>query len=221
MFGPLLQTVMNKIFVVLLLLSISYQGFGQTKELPKAAVEQIDVLFKEYNRSSSPGYAIGIFGKGKSLYQKGYGMANLDYNIPVSPVSIFNIASLSKQFTGACIALLILQDSISLEDEVKQYVPAVGKFNHPIKIKHLVYMTSGIPEYHSLPHKNLNWNLYDYFTVDTAIAVSLNQPKLEYEPGTRWTYSNVNYMILTKIVEKVSGKTFAQFARKISLLHWE
>jgi CubicO group peptidase (beta-lactamase class C family) len=75
-------------------------------------------------------------------------------------------------------------------------------------------MTSGIPEYHALPHKNLNWNLYDYFTVDTAIAVSLSQPKLEYEPGTKWTYSNVNYMILTKIVEKVSGKTFAAFARE-------
>ncbi len=142
-------------------------------------------------------------------------MANLDYNISVTPNSVFDIASLSKQFTAACIALLILRGSISLEDEVKQYVPAVGKYDYPIRIKHLVYMTSGIPEYHTLPHKNgLNWNLYDYFTVDTAIAVSLSQPKLEYEPGTKWTYSNVDYMLLTKIVEKVSGKTFAQFAQE-------
>jgi CubicO group peptidase (beta-lactamase class C family) len=142
-------------------------------------------------------------------------MANLDYNLSITPESVFNIASLSKQFTAACIALLILRDSLSLEDEVKQYVPEVGKYTYPIKVKHLVYMTSGIREYHSLPHKNgLNWNLFDYFTVDTAIAVSLKEPTLEFEPGTKWAYSNVNYMLLTKIVEKVSGKRFAEFARE-------
>ena len=206
---------MKKIFSTLFFALAFCQGISQPKNLSKAAVEQIDSLFKEQSKSNVPGYAIGIFGNEQVLLKKGYGMANLDYNISLTPASVFNIASLSKQFTAACIALLILRDSISLEDEVKQYVPAVGKFAYPVKIKHLVYMTSGIPEYYSLPRKNgLHWTLYDYFTVDTAIAVSLDQPKLEYEPGSKWTYSNVNYMLLTKIVEKVSGNTFAQFARE-------
>jgi CubicO group peptidase (beta-lactamase class C family) len=193
----------------------SVQVSKQVNKLSKQTITQIDKLFDSYNKPDSPGYAIGIFRNGKVLYKKGYGMANLDYNLPITPESVFNVASLSKQFTAACIALLILRDSLSLEDEVKQYIPEVAKYTYPIKVKHLVYMTSGIKEYHSLPHKNgLNWNLYDYFTVDTAIAVSLKEPTLEFEPGTKWAYSNVNYMLLTKIVEKVSGKRFAEFARE-------
>jgi CubicO group peptidase (beta-lactamase class C family) len=193
----------------------SGQQVAQIEVLSSQTISQIDKLFEAYNKPDSPGYALGIFRNGKMLYTKGYGMANLDYNIPLGPSSVFNIASLSKQFTAACIALLILRDSLSLEDEVKKFVPETGKYPYPVKVKHLLYMTSGIREYHSLPHKNgLHWNLYDYFTVDTAIAVSLNEPALEFEPGTKWAYSNVNYMLLTKIVEKVSGKTFAQFAHE-------
>ena len=185
------------------------------KELSSAALRQIDALFAASTQTPSPGYAMGIFGNDRVLLQKGYGLANLEYAIPITSVSVFNIASLSKQFTAACLALLIQRGSVSLEDEVSKFVPAVGKYGTSIKVKHLIYMTSGIPEYHSLPHSNgLNWNLYDYFTVDMAIAVSLAQPELAYEPGTKWTYSNVNYMLLTKIVEKVSGKRFADFAKE-------
>ncbi|RZM17855.1 MAG: class A beta-lactamase-related serine hydrolase, partial [Pedobacter sp.] len=160
-----------------------------------------------------PGYAIGIFKAKKIILAKGYGMANLDYNIPIMANTVFNIASLSKQFTAACIALLVLRDSISLEDEVSKYIPEVAKYNQSIKIKHLIYFTSGIHEYHTLPHRNgLNWNLYDYFTIDIAIATSLSQPNLEFTSGTKWEYRNTDYMLLAKIVEKVTGKTMNEFA---------
>lgn len=209
---------MKQLFVVLLVFICS-RVHGQQKdlvyaeELSRKTTGQIDTLFRAVQAAGSPGYAVGIFHKQKIVFAKGYGMANLDYNVPITPATAFNIASLSKQFTAACIALLVLRDSISLEDEVKQYIPEVGKYKSPIRIKHLVYMTSGIKEYHSLARRNgLNWNLVDYFTVDSAIAASLSQPKLQFEPGTKWAYSNVNYMLLTKIVEKVSGKTFGQFA---------
>ncbi|RYE25853.1 MAG: class A beta-lactamase-related serine hydrolase [Sphingobacteriaceae bacterium] len=190
-------------------------AFAQVASLPKTVEKQVDVLFSAYNKPGSPGYAIGIFKDQKILLAKGYGMANLDYNIPIMAGTFFNIASLSEQFTAACIASLILKDSITLEDEVSKFVPAVAKYGRTIKIKHLVYFTSGIHEYHTLPHKNgLNWNLYDYFTLDTAIATSLSQPKLQFEPGTKWEYSNTDYMLLAKIVEKVSGQTMNEFATK-------
>ncbi len=191
------------------------ETFSQNTNSNKAAETKIDSLFSEYNKMNSPGFAVGIFKDQKALLTKGYGMANLDYNIPITPNTVFNIASLSKQFTAASIALLILRDSISLEDNVSKFIPEVAKYNYPIKIKHLIYFTSGIHEYHTLPHKNgLNWNLLDYFTIDTAIATSLNQEKLEFEPSTKWEYSNVNYMLLAKIVEKVSGMTLNEFATK-------
>ncbi len=206
---------MKKAFAFSLLVLSVLPAAGQAQTLNPKTIARIDSLFKPFDRPDSPGYALGVFRNGQALFQKGYGMASLDHSIPNSPATVFNVASLSKQFTAACIALLILRDSISLEDEVKQYVPAVGKFAQPIRIKHLVYMTSGIPEYHAQPRKNgLHWRMYDYFTVDTALAASLSLPRLEYEPGTRWTYSNVNYMLLTKIVEKVSGQTFGKFAEE-------
>lgn len=183
-------------------------SFGQTP----AITAKIDSLFKNYNTINTPGYAIGIFKNQKILLAKGYGMANLEYNIPITANTVFNIASLSKQFTAACIALLIMRDSISLDDEVSKYIPAVARYHQSIKVKHLVYFTSGIHEYH-LVHRNngLNWNMYDYFTVDTAIAASLSRDTLDFVPGTKWAYSNTDYMLLARIVEKVSGKTLQEF----------
>lgn len=190
--------------------------FGQRTNISKIAENKIDALFADYNNSKSPGYAIGIFKNQQILVAKGYGMANLDYNIPISENTVFNIASLSKQFTAACIAELILRDSISLEDTVSRFIPEIAKFNYPIKIKHLIYFTSGIPEYHTLPHKNgLNWNLYDYFTIDIAIATSLSQPNLEFTPETKWAYSNTNFMLLAKIIENVTHKTLNEFATEV------
>lgn len=211
------KVFMNKLVVVLLLFFYS-NVLGQQKdlvyvdELSKKTTKQIDSLFRKFRTSGSPGYAVGIFHKQKIIFAKGYGNANLDYDLPITQRTVFNIASLSKQFTAACIALLILRDSLSLEDDVKTFIPEVGKYKQPIKIKHLVYMTSGLKEYHSINRKNgLNWNLVDYFTVDSAIAASLSHSNLQFEPGTKWAYSNVNYMMLAKIVEKVSGKPFGQF----------
>jgi CubicO group peptidase (beta-lactamase class C family) len=188
--------------------------FSQQHKKPSGTITRIDSLFSQFNNANSPGYAVGVFKDQKILLAKGYGIANLEHNIPITANTVFNIASLSKQITAACIALLILRDSISLEDEVSKYIPGVAKYNTPVRIKHLVYFTSGIHEYHTLPRKNgLNWNMLDYFTIDTAIAASLAQP-LDFEPGTRWAYSNTDYMLLAKIVEKVSGRKLNEFAQE-------
>ncbi len=206
------KSLLSLIFTAVILSNVS---FGQKTNLTKVVEKEADAVFADYNKLNSPGYAVGVFKNQKVLLAKGYGMANLDYNIPNTADTVFNIASLSKQFTAACIALLVLRNSISLEDDVSKYIPEVAKYNQPIKIKHLIYFTSGIHEYHTLPHKNgLNWNLYDYFTIDTAIETSLSQPNLEFEPGTKWEYSNTDYMLLAKIVEKVSGETLNEFAAK-------
>lgn len=206
---------MRFIFTFCILVQLCKPSWAQAPIISAKVQKQIDSLFAPYNKPGVPGFSLGILAPSTVLFSKGYGMANLDYNLPNSSATVFNIASLSKQFTAACVALLILRDSLSLEDPVAKYLPEVGKYADTIRIKHLVYMTSGIHEYHSLPRKNgLNWNMYDYFTVDTAIHASLGQPKLDFVPGTQWAYSNVNYMLLTKIVEKVSGKHFSQFAQE-------
>ncbi|HYC59773.1 MAG TPA: serine hydrolase domain-containing protein [Thermoanaerobaculia bacterium] len=164
----------------------------------------IDAVFADVD-PKAPGYAVGVVQKGQLVYARGYGLANLDDATPITRKSVFNIASLSKQFTAAAIAILIRDGKLSLE----QPVPEV----EGVRIKHLLYMTSGIPEYYRQSRPGGKTWERDPFTIEDAIAASLAQP-LEFEPGTRWSYSNVNYMLLAKIVERVSGEPFSSFLRR-------
>jgi CubicO group peptidase (beta-lactamase class C family) len=160
---------------------------------------------------------VAVLREGRPAYWRGYGMANLDELAPVTPETAFNVASLSKQFTAACLALLILDGKVRLDDTAAAYVPALAKYHAggrpPVLVKHLVYMTSGLPDYYTVPRGNgRTWSPYDQFTVDDAIAASLAADTLKFRPGARWDYSNVNYMLLAKVVEKASGLPFADFA---------
>ncbi len=178
-------------------------------------VTQIDSLFEKFNHLETPGYAVGVSKDGKTLFKKGYGAANLDYGIPISPQSKFSIASVSKQFTAACIALLIVEDKLSLETSASEFIPELKKYAHDIKIKHLIYNTSGITDYHRLERAGgKSWITFNYFDVDECISTSLAVEKLQFKPGDRWDYCNVNFMLLTKIVEKVSGLSFREFAHQ-------
>ncbi len=160
----------------------------------------------------SPGYAVGLIKDGEFVLSRGYGLANLDDSIPITPKTSFHLASLSKQFTAAAVALLILDHKIALSDPVTKYIPGVAKYGAGLRIEHLVYMTSGLHEYTDVPRKNgVPWMSFYYFTRDEAIAAALEPAQLEFVPGTKWAYRNINYMILTKIVEVVSHQSFALF----------
>ena len=157
---------------------------------------------------------LGIFKAGDHLFKKGYGLANLEHTIPIHSGTVFNVASLSKQFTAACIALLILDKQLDLEDSVRQYLPFLPDYMNDIQLKHLIYMTSGINDYYYNERPNGNdWSSLHFFDIDTAIVASMSDGALMYPPGTQWSYSNINYMLMAKIVEKISGKSFADFAR--------
>lgn len=184
-------------------------------ELPAVVQQRIDELFKDVDHLDSPGYAIGISKNGKTLYQNGYGAANLDYNLPITPSSAFSIASVSKQFTAACAALLILDNKITLDTPVDEFIPELKKYPETIRVKHLIYNTSGITDYYRLPRPSgKSWITFNYFDVDECIAIALAQDTLLFKPGERWDYCNVNFMLLTKIVEQVSGQAFSDFARQ-------
>ena len=200
-----------KLSILLCALIISVVSCAQTKPIE----EQIDSLFNKFDNLETPGYAIGVSKNGKTIYEKGFGAANLDYNIPITKKSKFSIASVSKQFTAACIALLIVEDKLSLESSVSNFIPELKKYRDTIRIKHLVYNTSGIIDYYRLPRKRgKSWITFNYFDIDECINTSLEQDTLQFKPGQRWDYSNVNFMLLTKIVEKISGKSFNVFAKE-------
>jgi len=197
-----------------LALSLLIPPRAAAAELPVVASAQIDAVFSDFAKADTPGYAVGVVRDGELIFAKGYGQANLDDGVPITPKTRFHLASLSKQFTGAAVALLILDGKLSLEDPVARYIPEAAKFGPDLKIKHLVYMTSGVRDYTTLPRKSGQpWFSAYYFTRDEAISTSLAQPDLAFKPGTQWAYSNLNYMLLTKVVEQVSGQSFADFAQ--------
>jgi CubicO group peptidase (beta-lactamase class C family) len=175
---------------------------------------EIDRTFADVADESSPGYAVGVTRGGAVWYAAGFGIANLDHVIPISPSSVFNVASLSKQFTAAALGLLVLRGEIRLEDEVRLHNPEFPERFGSVRVEHLVYMTSGLPEYYTLERAGgRDWYL-DTFTIDDAMAAVFEQPRLEFDPGSAWAYSNTNYQMLAEIVARVSGVTFAEFSKR-------
>ncbi|HEX4267304.1 MAG TPA: serine hydrolase domain-containing protein [Steroidobacteraceae bacterium] len=173
---------------------------------------EIDRLFARPPKS--PGYAVAVIEDGEFAVRKGYGLADLDDGIPITPETSFHLASLSKQFTGAAIALLILEHRVALTDPVAKYIPEVAKYGDGLRIEHLLYMTSGLHEYMDVPRRSGDpWATFYYFTRDEAIRAALRPAHLEFTPGARWAYRNINYMLLTKIVEVVSHQSFSAFMR--------
>jgi CubicO group peptidase (beta-lactamase class C family) len=174
-------------------------------------IDRVDRLFAPWNKPDSPGFAIAIVQNSKIVYKRGYGMANLEYDIPITPNSVFDIGSTSKQFTAMCIALLDHQKLLSLNDSVQQYIPEIT--NHSIKIQHLVYHTSGLRDYADL------WDLAgitygNHYSIEDILALITRQKSLIFAAGSQWRYSNSGYFLLAEIVKRVSQKSLRLFAEE-------
>lgn len=173
----------------------------------------IDSLFLEWDQPNTPGCGLGIIKNGELVYAKGYGFANLEYDIPNSSKSVFRIGSTSKQFTAACIVLLAEQGKLSLEDTLKNIFPDFPDYAKKITIRQLLNHTSGIRDYLQLAYlKGLRED--DYYTDGDIMDWLTNQTDLNFEPGEEFLYSNSGYWLLSRIVEKISGINMAQYAEK-------
>ena len=174
---------------------------------------QLDSLFKLDNLAGSPGCAAAVIKDGSVVFKKGYGMANLEYDIPITPSTIFDIASVSKQFTGLAISMLSQQGKIALNDDARKYLPDLPNFGKVITIRHLLHHTSGLRDWpETLAYAG--WRENDPILFEDIMRMLRNQKELDFLPGERYTYSNTGYNVLAAIVEKVSGKPFAQWTQE-------
>ncbi len=174
--------------------------------------DKVDKLFSKWDSTVSPGAALAIIKDGKIIYKRGYGMANLEHNIPITPTSVFRIGSTSKQFTASCIAILALQGKISLDDNIRKYIPELPKYEKPITIRHLVHHTSGIRDYLTLADIAALPN-DQFYTPEDSVELLSRQKRLNFLPGEEHLYSNSGYFLLGVIVERVSGKSLNDFAQ--------
>jgi CubicO group peptidase (beta-lactamase class C family) len=148
--------------------------------------------------------------EGSVVYKKGFGMANLEYHIPITPASVFHIASVSKQFTVFSILLLQKEGKLSLDDDIRKYVPELPDYGYKITLRNLANHTSGMREIYDLCSL-IGANYNDLITNSQAFKLIINQRSLNFTPGTEYEYCNSGYILLAKIVERVSGKSFAEF----------
>lgn len=197
----------------LLLVFLAFAGnafYGQTVE--KDFDAQIDRLFSKYN-AATPGVAVAVIKDGKIVFKKGYGAANLEYDVPVTTKTIFQIASVSKQFTAFAVYLLEKQGKLSLEDDIRKYLLEVPDYGKTIKVKHLLGHTSGIKDQAALLSL-AGWREGDVTTTAQNLRVISRQKELNFEPGSKFLYSNSGYILAAEIVKRISGQTFAEFTKK-------
>jgi len=186
-------------------------GFAVAQTNDEAG-KKIDALFASYT-SHTPGAAVAVVKDGKVIFKKGYGMADLDHDIPITPQTVFNIASVSKQFTAFAIYLLESEGRIALEDDVRKYIPELSSYGTTIRIKHLLGHTSGLRDQAAMTAL-AGWRLSDIQTTEQIIRLIARQRNLNFTPGSMFNYSNTGYTLLAEIVHRVTGKTFAAYAKE-------
>lgn len=178
---------------------------------------RVDAIFAEFDSADVPGCAVGVIRGGTYIHAKGYGSANLEHGIPISRESVFRIASVSKQFTAAAIAILATRGKLVLDAEVHTYLPDLRKYDDPVTLRQMVHHISGIGEYEGettyelRDGKSFRFGNEDYWTIQEFYQQVTEQP-LVLKPGERFEYSNTAYFLLSQVVERVSGKTLRRFA---------
>jgi CubicO group peptidase (beta-lactamase class C family) len=179
----------------------------------KSLSAKVDQLFAKWDKTDSPGAAVAILKDGKTLHQRGYGMANLEWGLSISTATVFLIASLSKHFTVFCILLLAQGGTLSLDDDVRQHVPEVPNFGKTITVRHLIHHTSGLREYLPLA-TYAGWRSGDALTERDLLDLVSKQKELNFEPGSQYLYCNTGYELLGLIVKRASGKSLRDFAHE-------
>jgi CubicO group peptidase (beta-lactamase class C family) len=172
---------------------------------------RVDKLFAEWDKSDSPGCSLAISRNGTVVYERGYGIANLELGVHITPGTVFPAASISKQFTAMSVLLLAQRGKLSLDDEVKKFIPEWAYTEHAITIRHLLTHTSGLRDAFTL--LGIAASRENGTNVNEAIAAVLaRQRGVNFTPGTEFQYNNGGYNLLGTIVKRVSGQSLRAFA---------
>ena len=183
------------------------EPFGETKE------KRIDQIMSKWNIDNGPGASVAVVKDGEVVFSKGYGIANLEYDIPIETNSVFHIASISKQATAFALVLLAEEGKLSLDDDVRKYISEVPDFGTPITLRHLATHTSGLRDQWNLL-KMAGWRMDDVITTDQVLKLIAKQKELNFLPGEEFLYCNTGYTLMAEVIEEVSGMTFAEFTEK-------
>lgn len=192
-------------------LLLSVAPFASAAAQTPAFTRQVDSVFRRWT-STTPGCVVGVARDGKTLLTEGYGMANLEYAVPLGAHSIMESGSVAKQFTSAAIALLHVEGKLSLDDDIRKHLPEVPDFGATITIRHLLTHTSGLRDQWGLLSLTGNPPGTQVHTLPLILHLVGRQRDLNFAPGGEYLYSNTGYALAAIIVSRVSGQPLAQFS---------
>lgn len=203
------RTFISCLPTVLLIALYQCVAFAQ----PAQVAARVDSLFAEWNKSGLPGAAVGIVHGGKLIYAKGFGEADLETAVPIKPETIFHVASVSKQFTAYAVVLLAQQGKLSLDDNIRTYLPEVPDFGKTITIRQLIHHTSGLRDQWRLVTL-AGGQMDDVITTEHLLNLVKRQRELNFTPGTEFMYCNTGYMLLAEIIARVTKQPFREWMQE-------
>lgn len=215
--------ITNKVHIALAVVTISiFNSIAYTQSLsttktnlePNSELStKVNSLFSEWDKQDCPGCAVAVIKDGQTIYKKGYGIANIEHNIPITTSSVFYVGSVAKQFTAMSIALLAQQGKISLDDDVRKYVPELPDYGTPITVRQLVHHTSGLRDFWDLINQSgRRWD--DAYNFKDIMQIVTNQKELNFKPGEKHAYSNTGYLLMAMIVKQATGKSLREYAEE-------
>ena len=170
--------------------------------------------FAAWSAADGPGCAVGVSRDGTIVFQNGYGLANLELEVPITPSSVFHVASVSKQFTAAAVMLLARDGKLSLDDDVRRHLPELPDHGHRITLRHLLTHTSGLRDQWDLLAMARGRFEENRITEEDVLEIVGRQKALNFVPGTEYLYSNTGYTLAAVVVRRVSGKSLREFAEE-------
>lgn len=181
---------------------------------PDDSAARVDAIFAPWSGGASPGCAIGVAKNGKPILQRAYGLADLELDVRATPASIYEAGSTSKQFAAAALLMLERDGKLSLNDDVRKYIPELPDYGKTIQLRHMVSHISGLRDWGSVAALE-GWPRNSRTaTNDHVLEIARRQKGLNFEPGDHYLYSNTNFNLMAIIVQRVSGQTLAEFGRK-------
>ncbi|HYE56229.1 MAG TPA: serine hydrolase domain-containing protein [Chitinophagaceae bacterium] len=204
---------MNRSFSLLLGLTIFCSAVTAQSRGFSDTAAKLNALLQGWN-TATPGGVLTVDRGGTILYNKAQGMADLDHHVAITPETIFEAGSVSKQFTATAVLLLVEDGKISVEDDIRKYIPELPDYGTPIKIKHLLVHTSGLKDWGSVAVFGGWPRGTRAYTQDHAREIIFRQKTLNFTPGSEYSYSNSNYTLLSTLVERVSGQSLVAFTTK-------
>jgi CubicO group peptidase (beta-lactamase class C family) len=191
-------------------LQIPGASHAQASQLAPSVMARIDSVFAMYDSRTSPGCATSVVREGQPVFEKGYGMSDLQHGVPITSASIFHVASISKQFAAMSMVLLAKDGKLSLDDDVRKHIPEIPDFGKRITIRHLIHHTSGLRDQWQLLSLS-GWRADDPKSESDILWLVGRQRALNFEPGAEHLYSNTGFTLLGTIVKRVTGKSLREF----------